>query len=86
MYLKRSFLAIAALMVVMLLTTINVMAIGKSSIIINNPFNIKAILELKCNWDGKKFRHHRFYRLLGNSRVEIIMPNNSKCQLWPGKD
>jgi len=55
----------------------------ESCITVYNPFNMWAELELKCNWDGKKFRWRRLYSLPGRSHVMVTIPNNSKCQLWP---
>lgn len=54
-----------------------------SSVTVYNPFNMWAELELKCNWDGKKFEHRRIYRLPERSNVKVSIPNGSQCQLWP---
>jgi len=71
-------------MIILLTTVPDVLAGHQIKVIVYNPFNIRAKLELKCNWNGKIFRYHKYYRLPKKSKVEIIIPNNSRCQLWPG--
>jgi len=57
----------------------------KSVIEIHNPFHISVNIEMKCNWDGKRFRHHKFFRLNGKSKIVFSIPNSSNCQFWPGR-
>ena len=53
-----------------------------SEIVIFNPVRYNLILELKCNWDGNGFSYHKFYQLNGKKKVIVLVPNNSKCQIW----
>jgi hypothetical protein len=50
-----------------------------------NTFKYNVNLELKCNYNTikKRFMYHKYYNLKGNSYMDISIPNNSDCQIWP---
>ena len=56
---------------------------NNSEVFVFNPVRYDLQLEIKCNWNGKKFSHRRFYNLNGKSKVKILIPDGSKCQIWP---
>jgi hypothetical protein len=51
-----------------------------------NPYTIRAVLEVKCNYNWKinKFEFHKFVNIPGKKNTVIYVPNNMKdCQVWP---
>jgi hypothetical protein len=55
----------------------------KTTIEINNPTSFSIELLLKCNWDGREWKHLKTYNLKRKSKIVVYIPNASKCQLWP---
>lgn len=56
---------------------------GSSYIKIHNPFDSDFSIDLKCNWDGKKWKNLKRYKLKARDGTEIEVPNSSRCQIWP---
>ena len=54
-----------------------------SSIVIHNPFDSSFKIDLKCNWNGKKWSSIKRYKLKARDGTEIKVPNSSRCQIWP---
>lgn len=54
-----------------------------SSIMIYNTFNISFKIDLKCNWNGKRWSSRKRYKLKARGGTKIKVPNNSRCQIWP---
>lgn len=56
---------------------------NKTSATIYNDTFWSAKLKVKCDWDGKRWRYVKMYPLKGHSKAEIVVPNGSRCQVWP---
>ncbi len=76
-------ISVIVLFVVSLLTQLYAAKPNTSELMIYNPFRIGVNIELKCNWNGKRFAYRQYYKLSKRSKVKILLPHNSKCQLWP---
>lgn len=66
-----------------LLVQLHAAKLNASELMVYNPFGIGASIELKCDWNGKSFTYHRYYKLPKKGKVKFLLPYNSKCQLWP---
>lgn len=52
-------------------------------VIIHNPFDSSFKIDLKCNWDGKKWKILKRYELKARGGTKVEIPHSSKCQIWP---
>lgn len=51
--------------------------------IIQNPFSRSFSIDVKCNWNGKRYLFDKKFKLKGMSGTEVMIPNSSKCIIWP---
>jgi hypothetical protein len=54
-----------------------------SYLLIHNPFSRSFSIDIKCNWDGRKYLYDKRVRLIGMKETLAIIPNSSKCKIWP---
>lgn len=88
-YLLIVAIAVAAIVIVVRLGTAHgTTPVRNSTVSIqaNNPYNLKVLLEVKCDWDGKSrtYRLHKFYQIPGKKSVTIYTPSDVRfCEVWP---
>jgi len=50
----------------------------------NNPLILKLQIEVKCDWNGKNYKYHRFIVLQKKSLSTVEIPHDlNNCELWP---
>jgi hypothetical protein len=53
-------------------------------IAVHNPYSFRVKLEVKCDWDGKRYRLHKIFWVSGHRKTIINVPNSlRKCEVWP---
>jgi hypothetical protein len=56
---------------------------NNTRMIIHNPFSQSFSIDIKCNWDGKKYLYDKRFKLKARKGTIVVVPNSSRCQIWP---
>jgi hypothetical protein len=56
----------------------------QTEIEVHNGYFLSVQTEIKCDWDGTRYKFHDWTTVRSRSKTVIIVPYGlKKCELWP---